>query len=80
MVGIASALARAIHINERASILGYGHATRVSAFATHLLSLDQGHIVYIISSAPARVFADSIAAGAQYRTADIDPIIVQPLA
>ncbi|KZT73070.1 hypothetical protein DAEQUDRAFT_808608 [Daedalea quercina L-15889] len=59
---------------------GYGHATRVSAFARHLLSLERRPAVYIVSSAPKQVFADSVATGAIYRNADIDPVIVQPLA
>ncbi|KAJ3567854.1 hypothetical protein NP233_g6085 [Leucocoprinus birnbaumii] len=61
---------------------GYGHATRVSAFARHLLSLPLPRrlTVHIVSSAPRHVFADSIACGALYRYADIDPVIVQPLA
>ncbi|KAI0788453.1 hypothetical protein C8Q75DRAFT_866623 [Abortiporus biennis] len=59
---------------------GYGHATRVSAFASHLLRLNPQPIVHIVSSAPKHVFADSLASGALYRHADIDPIIVQPLA
>ncbi|KAI0072755.1 hypothetical protein K474DRAFT_1667435 [Panus rudis PR-1116 ss-1] len=59
---------------------GYGHATRVSAFACHLLNLDIQPIVHIVSSAPKHVFADSIALGALYRNAHIDPVIVQPLA
>lgn len=59
---------------------GYGHATRVSAFAAYILSLNEGHSVHIISSAPSRVFADSILVGAEYRNAHIDPVIVQPLA
>lgn len=59
---------------------GYGHATRVSAFACHLLRLDPPPTVHIVSSAPKHVFADSLALGAQYRNADIDPVIVQPLA
>ncbi|TFK79670.1 hypothetical protein K466DRAFT_592274 [Polyporus arcularius HHB13444] len=59
---------------------GYGHATRVSAFARHVLSLKDHPMVYIVSSAPKHVFADSIALGALYRNADIDPVIVQPLA
>ncbi|KAH9944850.1 hypothetical protein B0H21DRAFT_791976 [Amylocystis lapponica] len=59
---------------------GYGHATRVSAFATHLLSLDPKPTIHIVSSAPEHVFADSIARGALYRHAVIDPVIVQPLA
>ncbi|TFK40211.1 hypothetical protein BDQ12DRAFT_602020 [Crucibulum laeve] len=60
---------------------GYGHATRVSAFTRHLLALqDERPTVYIVSSAPRHVFADSIACGALYRYAEIDPVIVQPLA
>ncbi|RPD68439.1 hypothetical protein L226DRAFT_540699 [Lentinus tigrinus ALCF2SS1-7] len=59
---------------------GYGHATRVSAFARHLLSLKHRPTVYIVSSAPKHVFSDSIALGALYRNAHIDPVIVQPLA
>ncbi|THH13145.1 hypothetical protein EW146_g7042 [Bondarzewia mesenterica] len=59
---------------------GYGHATRVSAFASHLLSLQPQPTIYIVSSAPRHVFADSIALGALYRYAEIDPVIVQPLA
>ncbi|KAH9945028.1 uncharacterized protein BXZ73DRAFT_86604 [Epithele typhae] len=59
---------------------GYGHATRVSAFARHLLSLQRRLTICIVSSAPKHVFSDSIAAGALYRNADIDPVIVQPLA
>ncbi|RDB25650.1 hypothetical protein Hypma_006794 [Hypsizygus marmoreus] len=61
---------------------GYGHATRVSAFASHLLSLpsEDRPTIYITSSAPKHVFAESIALGALYRYAEIDPIIVQPLA
>ncbi len=68
-----------IHIGSNES-LGFGHATRVSAFACHLLSLDESHTVYIISSAPKHVFATAIALGAIYRKAEIDPIILQPLA
>ena len=60
--------------------LGFGHATRVSAFARHLLSLEESHTVYIVSSAPKRVFATAIALGAIYRSAEIDPVILQPLA
>ncbi|KAI5823206.1 hypothetical protein K523DRAFT_344632 [Schizophyllum commune Tattone D] len=39
----------------------YGHATRVSALATHLLRLPEEirPIVYLVSSAPQHVFADS---------------------
>ncbi|PIL35394.1 hypothetical protein GSI_02120 [Ganoderma sinense ZZ0214-1] len=59
---------------------GYGHATRVSAFARHLLSLQSSPIIHIVSSAPKHVFSDSMAQGALYRNADIDPVIVQPLA
>ncbi|KAI0091036.1 hypothetical protein BDY19DRAFT_984075 [Irpex rosettiformis] len=59
---------------------GYGHATRVSAFTSHLLSLEHKPVVYIVSSAPQLVFSDSIALGALYRNVNIDPVIVQPLA
>ncbi|KAK7031204.1 hypothetical protein VNI00_013620 [Paramarasmius palmivorus] len=62
---------------------GYGHATRVSAFTSHLLRLPLQYRpqVHIVSEAPKHVFSDSIALGAQYRYADwIDPIIVQPVA
>ncbi|KAI0671425.1 hypothetical protein C8Q78DRAFT_1153157 [Trametes maxima] len=59
---------------------GYGHATRVSAFASHLLNHHPRPIVHIVSSAPKHVFSDSVALGALYRNANIDPVIVQPLA
>ncbi|KAF8802505.1 hypothetical protein BYT27DRAFT_7226400 [Phlegmacium glaucopus] len=61
---------------------GYGHATRVSAFSRYLLSfpIDERPIVYIVSSAPEHIFADGIQCGARYRFAEIDPVIVQPLA
>ncbi|KAF7289592.1 hypothetical protein HMN09_01321200 [Mycena chlorophos] len=61
---------------------GYGHATRVSALASHLLRLEEDSrpTIHIVSSAPKHVFADSIAVGAKYRNANIDPVIVQPLA
>ncbi|KAI9061096.1 hypothetical protein FKP32DRAFT_1655051 [Trametes sanguinea] len=59
---------------------GYGHATRVSAFASHLLRLEPKPTVYVVSSAPKHVFSDSVALGALYRNANIDPVIVQPLA
>ncbi|KAK0480195.1 hypothetical protein IW261DRAFT_1476648 [Armillaria novae-zelandiae] len=61
---------------------GYGHATRVSAFACHLLALPEESkpTIYIVSSAPKHVFSESIAAGSQYRYSEIDPVIVQPLA
>ncbi|KII85116.1 hypothetical protein PLICRDRAFT_669243, partial [Plicaturopsis crispa FD-325 SS-3] len=59
---------------------GYGHATRVSAFACHLLHLEPRPTIYLISSAPEHVFAGSIDEGALYRYAEIDPVIVQPLA
>ena len=64
-------------------LAGYGHATRVSAFACHLLKLSDVQrpvILYIVSPAPQHVFAQSIAIGARYRHAEIDPVIVQPLA
>ncbi|KAF8174465.1 hypothetical protein K438DRAFT_1848979 [Mycena galopus ATCC 62051] len=61
---------------------GHGHATRVSAFASSLFRLPQPDrpAVHIVSSAPKHVFADSLLLGAQYRNANIDPVIVQPLA
>ncbi|KAJ7471452.1 hypothetical protein B0H11DRAFT_2433424 [Mycena galericulata] len=64
---------------------GYGHATRVSALACHLLRLsedgDKPQVqVFIVSSAPSHVFADSLELGAFYRNSFIDPVIVQPLA
>ncbi|KAH9856604.1 hypothetical protein C2E23DRAFT_866009 [Lenzites betulinus] len=59
---------------------GYGHATRVSAFASHLLRLESPPTIHIVSSAPKHVFSDSVALGALYRNANIDPVIVQPLA
>ncbi|KAF9000646.1 hypothetical protein BDQ17DRAFT_1205065, partial [Cyathus striatus] len=66
-------------------LAGYGHATRVSAFARHLLAAHppgspHRPTVHLVSSAPQHVFADSIAEGAVYRYAEIDPVIVQPLA
>ncbi|KAJ7081811.1 hypothetical protein B0H15DRAFT_764286, partial [Mycena belliarum] len=61
---------------------GYGHATRVSALASHLLRLPEADRprIYIVSSAPKHVFSDSVDLGAVYRNANIDPVIVQPLA
>ncbi|KAH7907611.1 hypothetical protein BJ138DRAFT_1014196 [Hygrophoropsis aurantiaca] len=59
---------------------GYGHATRVSALARHLRNLDPKPIIHIVSSAPRHVFEDSIKLGALYRYAEIDPVIVQPIA
>ncbi|KAG1727740.1 hypothetical protein EDB19DRAFT_190087 [Suillus lakei] len=59
---------------------GYGHATRVSAFARHLLNLDSRMTIHIISSAPKHVFSDSISLGVLYRFAEIDPVVVQPVA
>ena len=52
-----------ITVFTQAFATGYGHATRVSAFARHLLSLERRPMVYIVSSAPKQVFADSVAAG-----------------
>jgi L-arabinokinase len=60
--------------------IGYGHATRVSAFARHLLNLDSRMTIHIISSAPKHVFSDSISLGVLYRFAEIDPVVVQPVA
>jgi len=59
---------------------GYGHATRVSALAGCLLSFKPPPTIYIVSSAPEHVFSDSLVLGAKYRYADIDPVVVQPLA
>ena len=62
---------------------GYGHATRVSAVASYLCSQQKGAetpVVIIVSSAPKKVFQEAIDSGARYRSADIDPVIVQPLA
>lgn len=59
---------------------GYGHATRVSAFARHLIDLDSRMTIHIVSSAPKHVFNDSISLGVLYRFAEIDPVIVQPVA
>lgn len=59
---------------------GYGHATRVSAFARHLINLDSRMTIHIVSSAPKHVFNDSISLGVLYRFAEIDPVIVQPVA
>jgi L-arabinokinase len=62
------------------SSTGYGHATRVSAFARHLINLDSRMKIHIISSAPKHVFSDSISLGVFYRFAEIDPVVVQPVA
>ncbi|CAK5268185.1 unnamed protein product [Mycena citricolor] len=61
---------------------GFGHATRVSALASHLLRLPgpARPVIYIVSSAPQHVFTDAVSLGAHYRSAFIDPVIVQPLA
>ncbi|KAG9086380.1 hypothetical protein FRC06_003118, partial [Ceratobasidium sp. 370] len=61
---------------------GYGHATRVSAFTTHLLQLGDHFQVHIVSSAPAHIFSDclKVSERCHYRFAEIDPVVVQPLA
>ncbi|CAE6443821.1 unnamed protein product [Rhizoctonia solani] len=61
---------------------GYGHATRVSAFASHLLELGPQFEVHIVSSAPKHIFSDCLKASehCHYRYAEIDPVVVQPLA
>lgn len=61
---------------------GYGHATRVSAFTSHLLTLRDapGVQVHIVSTAPSHVFSDCIALGATYRYSEVDPVISQPVA
>ena len=68
------------HLTKPVSPLGYGHATRVSAFATTLLSLDDKPEIYVVSSAPTHVFTECISHGAHYRYAEVDPVISQPLA
>lgn len=52
----------------------------MSAFASSLLSLDAKPAIHVVSSAPPHVFSECINQGAQYRNADVDPVIVQPLA
>ncbi|KAF7981724.1 hypothetical protein HWV62_32321 [Athelia sp. TMB] len=52
----------------------------IVVFASHLLALAPKPTIYIISSAPKYIFANSVAAGAIYRFSEIDPVIVQPLA
>ncbi|KAG8704965.1 hypothetical protein FRC11_009416 [Ceratobasidium sp. 423] len=61
---------------------GYGHATRVSAFTSHLLGLGPHFEVHIVSSAPKHIFSDCLRASehCHYRYAEIDPVVVQPLA
>ncbi|KAF9243460.1 hypothetical protein BU15DRAFT_42840 [Melanogaster broomeanus] len=59
---------------------GYGHATRVSAFTRHLRGLESQPTIYIISSAPRHIFEDTINLGTIYRYAEIDPVIIQPVA
>ncbi|KAJ1308054.1 hypothetical protein OPQ81_002121 [Rhizoctonia solani] len=61
---------------------GYGHATRVSAFTSHLLELGPDFEVHIVSSAPEHIFSDCLKASdhCHYRYAEIDPVVVQPLA
>lgn len=67
-------------LTELGSSSGYGHATRVSAFATALLSLDEKPEIHVVSSAPTHVFSECISHGAHYRYAEVDPVISQPLA
>ncbi|CAE6414520.1 unnamed protein product [Rhizoctonia solani] len=61
---------------------GYGHATRVSAFTSHLLELGPHFEVHIVSSAPKHIFSDCLKGSehCHYRYAEIDPVVVQPLA
>lgn len=58
----------AFHFNSVMNCAGYGHATRVSAFASSLLKISNSISIHIVSSAPAHVFSDSIKAGAHYRS------------
>jgi len=64
--------------------IGYGHATRVSAFTRHILAArtekEGKHVVHIVSSTPKHIFDDVWDLGAKYRYAEIDPVIVQPIA
>ncbi|KAF8339585.1 uncharacterized protein EI90DRAFT_2966730 [Cantharellus anzutake] len=62
---------------------GYGHATRVTAVSCHLLTLkdrDRPVDITIVSTAPAQVFTGCLALGANYRYAEVDPVISQPVA
>ncbi|KAH8928421.1 hypothetical protein BT69DRAFT_1257396 [Atractiella rhizophila] len=57
---------------------GFGHATRVAALTSSLLLC--GHSVTIVTSAPRFIFASVIERGAQYRLAQVDPMVYQPTA
>lgn len=62
---------------------GYGHATRVTAVSCHLLTLKNPERlvdITIVSTAPAHVFTECLAIGANYRYAEVDPVISQPIA
>ncbi|KAL5504202.1 hypothetical protein ACEPAH_8276 [Sanghuangporus vaninii] len=74
------ALMRLLTIAYYCSGHGYGHGTRVSAVASYLRQLEEAPTVYIVSSAPKHVFDLAMSFGARYRYAEIDPVIVQPLA
>lgn len=53
-----------------------------AAFTSQLLKMDSKFEVHIVSSAPAHIFSDCLKASehCHYRNADIDPVVVQPLA
>ena len=54
--------------------ISFRQASRASPVSTRSL------LQLAVNTAPAHVFAEAIGHGAQYRNADIDPVIVQPLA
>lgn len=77
---VRSLLTKGFCIANRRLLTGYGHATRVSAVASHLRQAQDSLAVHIVSSAPKHVFEQAISHGSSYRYAEIDPVIVQPLA
>lgn len=60
-------------------LLGFGHATRVSAIVEAILDLNTSIEICIVSTAPSYVF-NCLSKGAEYRYAEVDPVIVQPVA
>lgn len=60
-------------------IEGFGHATRVSAIVEAVLELNASIEITIVSTAPSYVF-NCLSKGAEYRHAEVDPVIVQPVA
>lgn len=61
------------------SFAGFGHATRVSAVVEAILDLNVNIEITIVSTAPSYVF-NCLTKGAGYRYAEVDPVIVQPVA